>query len=201
MLETYARASMRADADEPRGGGEARCAGRWPPARAVQQPSSNRRNYIVPGLISVILMIIAALITSLTIAREWENGHDGAVALHAPASGGMVLGKARRRSSRLASWTRWSRLLVGVWFFRVPLRGSMLLLIVVELHVPVRRSVLGHPDFGSCPNPVAGLPDGPAEFVSAGVPAVGLRILHRKHAEGDSGDHATWFRRGISFPS
>jgi len=32
------------------------------------------RNYIVPGLISVILMIIAALLTSLTIAKEWENG-------------------------------------------------------------------------------------------------------------------------------
>jgi len=32
------------------------------------------RNYIVPGLIAVILMIIAALLTSLTIAREWENG-------------------------------------------------------------------------------------------------------------------------------
>src|SRR5262249_13372111 len=32
------------------------------------------RDYIVPGLIAVILMIIAALLTSLTIAREWENG-------------------------------------------------------------------------------------------------------------------------------
>src|SRR4029077_16659924 len=32
------------------------------------------RNFIVPGLIGVITMIIAALLTSLTIAREWENG-------------------------------------------------------------------------------------------------------------------------------
>ncbi len=32
------------------------------------------RNYIVPGLIAVTMMIIAALLTSLTIAREWENG-------------------------------------------------------------------------------------------------------------------------------
>ncbi|MCX6552200.1 MAG: OPT/YSL family transporter, partial [Acidobacteria bacterium] len=32
------------------------------------------KNYIVPGLIAVILMIIAALLTSLTIAREWEMG-------------------------------------------------------------------------------------------------------------------------------
>jgi ABC-2 type transport system permease protein len=32
------------------------------------------RNYIVPGLIAVIMMIIAALLTSLTIAREYETG-------------------------------------------------------------------------------------------------------------------------------
>lgn len=32
------------------------------------------RNYIVPGLIAVIIMIIASLLTSLTIAREWEGG-------------------------------------------------------------------------------------------------------------------------------
>ena len=32
------------------------------------------RNFIVPGLIAVIMMVIAALLTSLTIAREWERG-------------------------------------------------------------------------------------------------------------------------------
>jgi ABC-2 type transport system permease protein len=32
------------------------------------------RNFIVPGLIAIILMIIAALLISLTLAREWESG-------------------------------------------------------------------------------------------------------------------------------
>lgn len=32
------------------------------------------KNYIMPGLIAVIMMVIAALLTSLTVAREWERG-------------------------------------------------------------------------------------------------------------------------------
>lgn len=32
------------------------------------------RNMIVPGLVAVIMAIIAAMLTSLTIAREWERG-------------------------------------------------------------------------------------------------------------------------------
>ena len=32
------------------------------------------KNFIVPGLIAVIMMVIAALLTSLTFAREWEQG-------------------------------------------------------------------------------------------------------------------------------
>ena len=32
------------------------------------------KNYIVPGLIAVIMMVIAALLTSLTVAKEWETG-------------------------------------------------------------------------------------------------------------------------------
>jgi ABC-2 type transport system permease protein len=32
------------------------------------------KNFIVPGLIAVIMMVIAAMLTSLCIAREWERG-------------------------------------------------------------------------------------------------------------------------------
>ena len=32
------------------------------------------RNYIFPGLIAVVMMIMAAILTSLSMAREWETG-------------------------------------------------------------------------------------------------------------------------------
>jgi ABC-2 type transport system permease protein len=42
--------------------------------RVWYNSSLRSRNYVVPGLIAVILMILAGQLTSLTIAREWEIG-------------------------------------------------------------------------------------------------------------------------------
>ncbi len=43
-------------------------------ARTWYNPTLESRNMIVPGLIAVIMMTIAAMLTALTIAREWERG-------------------------------------------------------------------------------------------------------------------------------
>ena len=45
-----------------------------PRIRIVYNPELKSRNNIIPGLIPVIMMIIAALLTSLTIVRERETG-------------------------------------------------------------------------------------------------------------------------------
>ena len=42
--------------------------------RVMYNSDLKSKNFIVPGLIAVILMLIAAMLTSLCIAREWENG-------------------------------------------------------------------------------------------------------------------------------
>ena len=42
--------------------------------RVWYNPDMVSRNFIVPGLIAVIMMIITGNLSSLTIAREWENG-------------------------------------------------------------------------------------------------------------------------------
>ena len=37
-------------------------------------PELESRNFIVPGIMAVIMGLIAALLTALTVAREWERG-------------------------------------------------------------------------------------------------------------------------------
>ncbi len=48
---------------------------------------------IVPGLVAVIMMIIAAMLTSLTIAREWERGTMEQLASTPVSRLEVVLGK------------------------------------------------------------------------------------------------------------
>ena len=116
-------------------------------------------------------MIIAALLTSLTIAREWEMGTMEQILSTPLRPAEMVLGKMLAyfvvglADAAIA-------VLVGVFVFHVPFRGSVLLLVVSTLRVPVRRAVLGHLRFGGGPVAVAGVPDGHAELVPAGLSAL-----------------------------
>ncbi len=85
------------------------------------------RNYIVPGLIAVILTIIASLLTSLTIAREWEMGTMEQLLSTPVRPAEIVLGKMSAFFV-LGLLDMVIALAAGVWIFRVPLRGSVVLL-------------------------------------------------------------------------
>lgn len=52
------------------------------------------RNFIVPGIIAVIIMIVGALLTSMVIAREYENGTMETLRALPLAAGEFFLGKA-----------------------------------------------------------------------------------------------------------
>ena len=89
------------------------------------------KNYIVPGLIAVVLMIIASMLTSLTIAREWEMGTMEQLLSTPVRAAEMVLGKM------LAFFVvgiidMAIAVLVGLFIFQVPFRGSFLLLAVTS---------------------------------------------------------------------
>lgn len=85
------------------------------------------KNYIVPGLIAVILMIISALLTSLTIAREWESGTMEQLLSTPVRPAELLLGKLSAFFV-LGLVDMLIALFIGVVIFDVPLRGSIPLL-------------------------------------------------------------------------
>lgn len=95
--------------------------------RTLYNPTLESRNMIVPGLIGVIMMTIAAMLTALTIAREWERGTMEQLASTPATRGEIVLGK-------LAPYVIIGivdvaiTVVAGVLVFGVPFRGSVLVL-------------------------------------------------------------------------
>jgi ABC-2 type transport system permease protein len=89
------------------------------------------KNYIVPGLSAVILMIITALLTSLTIAREWEMGTMEQLLSTPLRPAELVLGKMLAFFA-LGFVDTLVVIGVGVTVFRVPFRGNPLLLMLTS---------------------------------------------------------------------
>lgn len=90
------------------------------------------RNAIVPGLIAVIMMVIAALLTSLTVAREWESGTMEQL-IATPLTGPeLIVGKLVPYFC-IGLFDLVLSLLVGRYVFEVPFRGSEPLLLAVSL--------------------------------------------------------------------
>ena len=52
------------------------------------------RNFIIPGIIAIIIMIVGAMLTSLVIAREYENGTMETIRSLPISAGELLLGKA-----------------------------------------------------------------------------------------------------------
>ncbi|MEW5874570.1 MAG: ABC transporter permease [Candidatus Zixiibacteriota bacterium] len=89
------------------------------------------RNMIVPGLVAVIMMIIAAMLTSLTIAREWERGTMEQLAATPVTRQEVVLGKLLPYLG-IGLFDVIVVSLIGVWLFDVPFRGNPLLLMMLS---------------------------------------------------------------------
>jgi len=84
-------------------------------------------NYIVPGLIAAMMMVIAALLTSLTVAREWEMGTMEQLLSTPVRAGEIVLGKMSAFFVvGLVDTT--IAVLVGIFVYGVPFRGNVLML-------------------------------------------------------------------------
>jgi ABC-2 type transport system permease protein len=85
------------------------------------------KNYVVPGLVAVILMLIAALLTSLTIAREWEMGTMEQLLSTPLRPAELLLGKMMAFFV-VGVIDTLIAVLVAIFVFHVPFRGSLPLL-------------------------------------------------------------------------
>ncbi len=100
-----------------------------PQVRVWYNPNLLSGNFIVPGLIAVIVMIIAANLGSLTIAREWENGTMEQLLSTPARPSEIVMGKLAAYFV-VGTADMLIALLVGIYVFDVPLKGSATLLLI-----------------------------------------------------------------------
>lgn len=88
------------------------------------------KNYIIPGLIAVIMMVIASLLTSLTIAREWERGSMEQLISTPIKTHELILGKMIPYFL-LGFLDVLLSVIMSTQLFDVPLKGNPLILFLV----------------------------------------------------------------------
>ncbi|MGE5173097.1 MAG: ABC transporter permease [Betaproteobacteria bacterium] len=102
-----------------------------PQVRVWYNPEMKSRNFIIPGLIAVIMMVIAALLTSLTFAREWERGTMEQLIATPVKAPELVLGKLIPYFL-IGFIDMVIAVLMAVFLFEVPLKGNVFILSVVS---------------------------------------------------------------------
>ncbi len=100
------------------------------------------KNFIVPGLVVLIMAIISALITSLTISREWERGTMETL-ITTPVRGyEVILGKLIPYLF-IGVFDVVFVLTIGYFVFDVPVRGSFLDLWLIAVLFLIGTTGLG----------------------------------------------------------
>jgi ABC-2 type transport system permease protein len=92
-------------------------------------PELKSSNFLIPGLTAVILMMLAAILTSLTVTREWERGTMEGLIASPLRPYELMVGKILPYVV-IGLVDVGLILLVGVFWFGVPLRGNLVLLTV-----------------------------------------------------------------------
>lgn len=89
------------------------------------------RDFLVPGLIAIIMTLIGALLTAMVMAREWERGTMEALLATPVKVGEILLGKLIPYFL-LGTGGMALSVTTAIWLFHVPFRGSVIALFVVS---------------------------------------------------------------------
>jgi ABC-2 type transport system permease protein len=95
-------------------------------------PGMRSARFIVPGLIAVILAIMAVMLTALTVAREWERGSMEQLFATPVRRLEVIVGKLLPYVG-IGLVQVLLVVTVGAWLFGVPIVGSLWLLVAAAL--------------------------------------------------------------------
>lgn len=94
-------------------------------------PEVSSRNFLVPGLMAIIMTLIGTLLTALVVAREWERGTLEALMVTPVRIGEILLGKLIPYFV-LGMGGMAASTVMAVWVFGVPFRGTFFVLLLVS---------------------------------------------------------------------
>ena len=102
-----------------------------PKMRVWYNPELTSTDFIVPGLVAVVMMVLSGMLTSLTVAREWENGTmeqliAGPVRAHEIIIGKLIPAFGLGLAQLILI------VVTGTILFGVPLRGNLFALLVAS---------------------------------------------------------------------
>lgn len=99
--------------------------------RVWYNPELKSRWFIIPGLIAIIMGVLSALLTSLTVSREWEQGTMEQLISTPIQPVELFIGKITPYFI-IGMINVFISVAVGMWIFGVPLRGSFAFLLVIS---------------------------------------------------------------------
>lgn len=93
-------------------------------------PGLRSADFIVPGMVAIVMTLVGALLTALVVAREWERGTMESLMAAPVATAEIVLAKLVSNYVLGIGAMALSTLL-GIFLFGVPFRGSPLVLFLI----------------------------------------------------------------------
>lgn len=94
-------------------------------------PELKSRNFLLPGSVAIIMMLIGTILTAMVVAREWERGTMEAIMSTPVSISEIVLGKLIPYFV-LGMISMFICVFASIVFFEVPFRGSFTVLSLVS---------------------------------------------------------------------
>ncbi|TKB28583.1 ABC transporter permease [Desulfopila sp. IMCC35006] len=99
--------------------------------RSWYNPDLRSQNVLIPGIIALVMIVVAALLTSTTIAKEWETGTMEQL-ISTPLRGPeLIFGKVIPYFC-IGMADVAMAVLIGKWIFNVPIVGNAALLFILS---------------------------------------------------------------------